>query len=281
LNENLNFREPPLQPLTARIMTTKKVTWPFRLGCTSYVYPADLLPNVEKTAPLFDDIEVVLFESVDFSNMPSLETIQRMSDLSREHGTSYTIHFPIDKKAGSPDAHERSLYCEQMAKILDLTMPLDPFAYIFHLEGVAPDAGAPEQSRWLADSAETCAYLAGLMGRDAFKVAVENLAYPLEWHLPLVNEFGFSLCLDIGHLFRYGAEVEPVMEKLLPLTRVIHLHGWDGKQDHVSLKKMDESLVDGLLNRQLRNYDNVLTLEVFSESDTFESLEVMERLWKD
>jgi hypothetical protein len=89
-------------------MTEKKIKWPFRLGCTSYVYPADILPNAEKTAPLFDDIEIVLFESVDAGNIPSLETVQRLSELSREHGTSYTVHLPIDKKAGSADAKERS-----------------------------------------------------------------------------------------------------------------------------------------------------------------------------
>jgi sugar phosphate isomerase/epimerase len=168
-----------------------------------------------------------------------------------------------------------------MAGILDLTLPLDPFAYILHLEGVSPDADASEQSRWLLDSAETCAYLAGQIGRETYKVAVENLAYPPEWHLPLVSEFGFSNCLDIGHLFRYGADLEVTLESLLPSTRVIHLHGWDGSQDHVSLKKMDARKIDDLLNLRLKNYDNVVTLEVFNESDTFESLEVMERLWKD
>ena len=30
---------------------------PFRLGSTSYVYPADILPNVRKLAPVVDDLE--------------------------------------------------------------------------------------------------------------------------------------------------------------------------------------------------------------------------------
>lgn len=42
-----------------------RVAWPgpCRLGVPSYVYPADILPNVEALAPFVDDIELVLFES--------------------------------------------------------------------------------------------------------------------------------------------------------------------------------------------------------------------------
>ncbi|MFH0919910.1 MAG: cobamide remodeling phosphodiesterase CbiR, partial [Fibrobacterota bacterium] len=260
-------------------MQQKRQTWPFRLGCTSYVYPADLLPNAEKCAPLFDDIEVVLFESVDSSNMPSAEVIHGLAKLSREHGNTYTIHFPIDKKAASPDSVERSRYCEQMAKILTLVEPLDPYAYILHLEGIGPDADARARSRWLMDAAESCAFLSAHMGRDAHKVAVENLACPYEWHLPLTKEYGFSLCLDIGHLWRYGADWSAACEALLPQTRVIHLHGWDGTNDHESLKKMDKGILSTLCKHYLKEYDHVLTLELFNESDTFESLRLMEELW--
>ena len=35
----------------------------FRLGVPSYVYPADILPNVKALAPFVDDVELVLFES--------------------------------------------------------------------------------------------------------------------------------------------------------------------------------------------------------------------------
>ncbi|MCX7010033.1 MAG: hypothetical protein NTY53_22795 [Kiritimatiellaeota bacterium] len=35
----------------------------FRVGVTSYVYPADILPNVERLAGRVDDVELVLFES--------------------------------------------------------------------------------------------------------------------------------------------------------------------------------------------------------------------------
>ena len=34
----------------------------FRIGSTSYIYPADILTNVEKLCRSVDDIELVLFE---------------------------------------------------------------------------------------------------------------------------------------------------------------------------------------------------------------------------
>src|SRR5450759_615623 len=39
------------------------VPHPFRLGVPSYVYPADILPNVKALAPYVADVELVLFES--------------------------------------------------------------------------------------------------------------------------------------------------------------------------------------------------------------------------
>ena len=41
---------------------------PFRLGTTSYIIPADILPNVRYLADKVDDIELVLFEADDYSN---------------------------------------------------------------------------------------------------------------------------------------------------------------------------------------------------------------------
>ena len=43
----------------------------FRIGATSYIIPADILPNVEYLAPQVDDVELVLFETDEYgSNLP-------------------------------------------------------------------------------------------------------------------------------------------------------------------------------------------------------------------
>jgi len=55
-----------------------KNRFPFRLGTTSYILPADLLMNVEFLADRVDDIELVLFESDDMTNLPDAATVRAL-----------------------------------------------------------------------------------------------------------------------------------------------------------------------------------------------------------
>ena len=43
------------------------------------MYPADILPNVEAMKNRVDDIELVLFESPDHSNIPGQEVIDELA----------------------------------------------------------------------------------------------------------------------------------------------------------------------------------------------------------
>ena len=48
----------------------------FRIGSTSYVYPADLEPNVRQLAGVVDDVTLEVFGQEDFFS--SLHTLQHM-----------------------------------------------------------------------------------------------------------------------------------------------------------------------------------------------------------
>lgn len=251
--------------------------YPFRLGCTSYVYPEELLPNVEKTAPLFDDIEIVLFESEGVTNFPSSQDITTLSRIGEKHNTTFTIHFPIDKKAASPDPKERSDYLKQMVRIVDLTSELKPYAFLLHLEGASRDV-SPED--WLVNSRAFCMQAHHALGIHWKKMCIENLGYPYLWNSHILQEFGGHYAFDVGHALRYGENLDSVSAFLLPKTKVIHLHGWNGEKDHLSLKKSDQGILKRFIRKWLSGYTGVLTLEVFSESDTFESVEVLGSLWE-
>ena len=54
-----------------------------RLGTSSYIIPADIIPNVDYLKDKVDDIELVLFESSDASNIPSSDMIKRLDDYAR------------------------------------------------------------------------------------------------------------------------------------------------------------------------------------------------------
>ncbi|RME36673.1 MAG: hypothetical protein D6793_05375 [Thermoflexia bacterium] len=73
----------------------------FRLGSTSYVYPADILPNVQRLAGLVEDVELVLFEIPQASNLPDIRTIEGLREVARRYRISYTVHLPTDLQLGA------------------------------------------------------------------------------------------------------------------------------------------------------------------------------------
>lgn len=256
-----------------------KNSFPFRLGCTSYVYPDDILPNIRKMAPIVDDVEIVLFQSEEFSSFPDADTITELARLSKEYDITYTIHFPIDKKAGSIDESERFQFFDQVRKIIELTRPLNPYGYILHLEGIEFSASKQDIVKWRHACSGICENIAVIPELDCKKICIENLYYPIEWHMDLVKKHGFSLCCDVGHLWQVELNWKVLIKNFLPNIRIIHLHGVSDVKDHISLKnsKLDDvkMLIDLLMEN---NYHNVISLEVFNKEDTFESIEIVREL---
>jgi hypothetical protein len=44
--------------------------FPFKLSTTPYIYPDEIVPNVARLAPSFDEIDLVLFESRSLDSIP-------------------------------------------------------------------------------------------------------------------------------------------------------------------------------------------------------------------
>src|SRR5512139_2373484 len=84
---------------------------PFRVGSTSYVYPADILPNVEKLAEAgdVDDVELVLFEVDDGpNNLPGPDVVRRLADIAAENGLTYTVHLPLDLRLAADGSEQHA-----------------------------------------------------------------------------------------------------------------------------------------------------------------------------
>ncbi len=258
---------------------TYKGRFPFRLGCTSYVVPADIEPNVRFMAPVVDDVELVLFESEAFANLPTRETIVRLANLAREHDITFTVHFPLDAHCGSPQRTERDRFVQQALRIIDLAAALAPWAYIVHLEGLGRGSAGVEVERWTADCRAACEQVLVRSGIAPELLAVENLGYTPCLHTDIVRGLGLSYCLDIGHLWAAGGAWETYCREVIGRTRVVHLHGIHDGRDHVSLAATPKDLVSGFVEILRGGYNGVVTLEVFNELDTFGSLEVVDKLW--
>lgn len=244
----------------------------FRLGVTSYVYPADILTNVKRLAPQVDDIEIVFFESHDASNFPDPDEIEALGMIAAEHDLTYTIHFPTDKALGSPNPAERDALMASILHIIELCRPLNPHGWILHVEGITAKADAARIKAWQNDTAPLLGVVAGMMEHPS-RLCLENIDYPFEWCEPLLNDLPISpgICFDLGHLWQVNADWKEAARRWLPRTRIVHLYGNDASSRHYSLERTPVPLVKEVL-AALAGYKGVLTLETFGYEDTATSL---------
>jgi len=256
-------------------------SFPFRLGATSYIYPEGLTDNVRRMAGRVEDVELVLFETEEVSNLPDDEILHGLEVLGRQAGLTYTVHFPLSVYLGSPDAAKRSRSVETCLRVMDLCRPLDPVAFILHFHG---DRRGPvpsdDISRWLGNTEESIKPLLET-GIPSRRISVETLDYPFELIEPIVLEYDLSVCLDIGHILMYGHPLDEYLGRYLTRCNVLHLHGLKGGEDHRDISGVDP----GILHRLFSHLEDgnarkrVLTLEVFSEEDFLNSLSTLYRIY--
>jgi sugar phosphate isomerase/epimerase len=252
---------------------------PFRLGTTSYIIPDDLLPNVRHLAGTVDDVELVLFESDEMSNMPDDSTLDELARLAREHGMTYTVHLPLDTALGRPDEEGRLADVAKCARVVELTRRLDPFAWVLHLHGERRGASpAPDVEAWRTCLRSSMAALVTDVP-DPSRLAVETLDYPYSLVDDIVAETGASVCLDIGHLITGGHDVIAHVDTYLDRTRVVHLHGVEDGHDHRSVSHLDRALLAPLCERfATRRADElVVTVEVFDGTRLASSIEALRK----
>ncbi len=242
---------------------------PFRLGTTSYIIPDDILPNARWLAGRVRDIELVLFELDDgLSNLPATQVIDELLVLANTYDLSFTVHLPLDLRLGEGGGPQHVSLCKAQ-KAIGCTLPLQPKAYVLHLDGkeVRTGVSAGELKNWQRQAVQALGIVAGWAG-GIERLAVENLeGYPLDFLDAILEQSGVSFCVDIGHLWLDNHDPLLFLERWLSRTRVIHLHG-QAERDHRSLSFVPSHKLDAVLKMLLSaEYDGVVTIEVFSEND--------------
>ncbi len=245
------------------------MTYPFRLGATSYVIPADILTNVRYLAGKVQDVELVLFEVDDGpNNLPSHEEIEEMRRLAARHDLTYTVHLPLDLRLADEGA-ARHDSIGKACRVIDGTRLLDPWAYVLHLDGksVLNRSDPGSLSRWRERAVRSLESVGRRTG-DLPKLAVENLeGDPPGFYDPVLERIAVSRTVDVGHLWLDGCDPVAYLKKALPRARVIHIHGIEDR-DHRSVAKAPREKLKAVLDELVcSNYRGVLTVEVFSEAD--------------
>ena len=235
----------------------------FRLGTTSYIIPADILHNVRFLANRVQDVELVLFEVDEgTSSLPSCEAVRELGRLAEKHGLTYTVHLPLDLRLGEGgSAGHRSL--EKALQVVERCRPLDPWAYVVHLDG----KGVTNYGAWQDQAVRALQIAASWVGDPAL-LAVENLeGYPLDFNEPVLDRVPVSRCIDVGHLWVDGHDPLPYMQRTLERARVVHLHGI-GSRDHQSLAHVKTDGLRSVMSAlEQGGFEGVLTLEVFNRKD--------------
>jgi sugar phosphate isomerase/epimerase len=249
----------------------------FRLATTSYIIPEAILPNIAFLGPHVDEIELVLFESQDLNNLPSPAEIGKLASLAEDSDLTYNVHLPADVFFGDPEPALRQAFCGTVLNFYERTLALNPTAYILHLDSRKANGEVEaDGAAWHQRVHESLDNLQ-VQGMDLTRVVVENLEYPLDRIAPVAETFGMDLCLDIGHLLRYGHNLGQQLEAFLPRSTMVHLHGVKDGVDHLGLDHIPQPTWN-IIRRALQEFRGGVSLEVFSMDDLVPSLQRIQEL---
>ena len=249
-----------------------KGRYPFTLAAPSFIYPADYVTNVKLLAPYLDEIELIFFDSASARDLPDETLVRELTVLAHDSDLTYNVHLPTDIDPGAQDAAIRQKAMDIIKYIIALTQALEPSTYTLHLpfNAAADNCGVRSRCKRLCESM-ACLLSDGL---DSRKITIENLHYPFEWTDEIIMAFDFSVCLDCGHLLLRGIDPESVFNRYADRITTLHLHGIAGGQDHLSLNRLTDSQIAGLM-RILERFKGVASVEVFSFSHLQTSLNLL------
>jgi sugar phosphate isomerase/epimerase len=254
----------------------------FRIGTPSFIYPDHIFPNVQKIGRFFDEIELLIFESLPASVLPAAEEIENLARLSEEMNVTYNIHLPTDVSLTHPSARERQHAAETFARVVDLCRPLAPSTHTLHLEmngHEIPEKAAAWQTRARdgLDRLMQCVPDPGIF-------SLETLDYPPDCLVPLLKSYQLKVCLDVGHHFRHGFDLKHSLDLFRERIALMHLHGVatqeNSPRDHVGLDRLPPDQLDQVM-KLLEQYPGTVSLEVFNRVELNRSLAVLSRVFED
>jgi sugar phosphate isomerase/epimerase len=256
-----------------------KGKYPFRLGATSYIVPADFLTNVQYLSNKVDDIELVLFESNEMSELPDWKTIDMLKHIANKNNLTYTIHLPLDLWLGDSNQAERQRSVKKCLRVIEQMRLVHPFGYILHCNRICRYDNRKEAVSSWKDNIEKSIDEFLFSGPSSDLLCVETLDYPFEFIEQIITDKGLSICLDIGHLLLNNYSVEEYLNHYFRKSRIIHLHGVNHNRDHCDISTIDKNLLSMLFSMLSAHeeFERVLTLEVFNETELDASLSFIEK----
>ena len=214
-----------------------------------------------------------------------------VAELQQELAFSCTVHLPflwLDAASLNEPIRQASLTC--LRRAVELTRVVEVRTFVLHLWGfttmqigaqlqhpaqreVILGAAMAQAGRSLAELCQTL---------DPRALCVENLEDPLfDLALPLIQQHGTSICLDVGHLAWQGGGELDFLARHGGLIREIHLHdatslspgGQRRVRDHLPLGQGQIDYAAFLRELEKTGYDGVVILELNNQTDLEHSLD--------
>ncbi len=255
-----------------RLQTPLKKRFPFRLSAPSFVYPADYVTNVSILGPYLDEIELLLFESQQDS-LPTEKDIEQLAGLQKQVDITYNIHLPLDLDLSAPDTSHTRYAIQQIAYIAKMVRCLCPTTYTLHLKcDLKRDASQNQIADWQRRTRISLEKLLPISSLKASQISVETLSYPPQWFEPIVGEFDLSVCIDVGHILRYGYDLNDTLHHFSGAITIIHLHGVEKGRDHDSIDKLS-SHSRSIMKNWLDHFKGTVSLELFAPAPLQKSMD--------
>ncbi|UCF92593.1 MAG: sugar phosphate isomerase/epimerase [Desulfobacterales bacterium] len=255
-----------------------KGQYPFRLGTTSFIYPDVYGINVKMLGPYLDEIELLLLESTHPGSLPSPAAIRELARLAEDFELTYNVHLPSDIAIGHPAAAQQQRAVDILLQVFERVAPLAPTTHTLHIAG-GPNSSTPDGLEQWRQTAHANLKKLLAAGIRAEKLSIETLDYPFEWVEDLIDDLDLRICIDLGHLIKYGYNEEASLEKYYGRTTIMHLHGVEDQRDHLSLDRLPQESIAPVL-RKLGNFSGTVSLEVFSFEDLQASLTFFHKCWQ-
>lgn len=250
------------------MMQSWKHCYPFRLATTSFIFPAGYTENVRRLAAWVDEVELLLLEC---DHLPDPMEIQDLLRLADTLDITYNVHLPMDIGLGSCQNAERDRSVEALVRALDRVAPLTATTHTLHLAANPTVDHDPDARAWQLRCMDSLDQIMRRTRIPSHRLSVETLEYNPDRLAPIVETLNLAVCIDIGHLIRYGHRLDSVISRFIHRTSVLHLHGIAGGNDHRALNHLDDA-AKAVLAPVLEYFKGSVCLEVFNLQDLSDSL---------
>jgi sugar phosphate isomerase/epimerase len=215
------------------------------IAAPSFLIPADRITNVRKLAGAIGEVELLYMCSLRPEDAPDKEEIRLLAELPMR----YNVHMPYDRDLSQV---AEWTVIESFAEAM---RPLNAVTHTFHMQ---------KEKSFFTN-------LEVFTKKTELPVTLENSGD--DTHL-FDTEFSAGICADLGHIIHHGRDVEQFLGKYGHKTELLHLHGSDGKHDHMSISHTDKGIL-----RTIKGFaaekQITICLEVFNFAGFMESREIL------